>query len=188
MLKAHTISTVNQKVLCFLAKFSDREFYERQTAREIGISYGSANRALNSLFNTGAIRRRQEGKMYFYSVDTSNASIVAWKILINIVLLEPLVEMLKMDASKIVLFGSCSRGTDDSQSDIDLFIVSLHKKNVIKLIDSFTFPQGFTCMHIRPVIKTPAELILAGNSNSVFLDEVDQGITLWERNIHEPGI
>jgi predicted nucleotidyltransferase len=188
MLNIHIISTPNQKVLCLLAKFSDREFYERQVARQIGISYGSANRALNSLYKTGSIRRRQEGKMCFYSVDTSNASIIAWKILINIILLEPLVEILKTNTGRIVLFGSCAAGNDDSQSDIDLFITSHHKDSIIESIERFTFPQGFESIHVKPVIKTPAEMILSGNSNRVFLDEIEQGITLWERNIHGPGI
>jgi len=34
MLNLHIIATVNQKVLSFLAKFSDKEFYERQIARK----------------------------------------------------------------------------------------------------------------------------------------------------------
>jgi DNA-binding transcriptional ArsR family regulator len=73
MLHPHIIATNNQKVLSFLAKFSDQEFYERQVARRLGISYGSANRALNELFSTGAVTRRREGKMYFYSIDSSTA-------------------------------------------------------------------------------------------------------------------
>jgi len=60
MLNLHIIATVNQKILSFLAKFSDKEFYERQIARKIGISYGSANRALNDLYSTGAIKRRRK--------------------------------------------------------------------------------------------------------------------------------
>ena len=50
MLGPHIITTVNQKVLSFLAKFSDDEFYERQVARSLDIAYGSANRSLNQLF------------------------------------------------------------------------------------------------------------------------------------------
>ena len=68
MLNQHIIATVNQKVLSLLVKFLDKEFYERQIARKLGISYGSANRAVNSVHSTGAIRRRQEGEMYFGSV------------------------------------------------------------------------------------------------------------------------
>ena len=111
MLNSHIIGTVNQKILSLLAKFSDKEFYERQIARKIGIAYGSANRALNDLYSTGAVKRRQEGKMYFYSVDLSNAAITELKKLINIMLIEPLVEELKNISSRIVLYGSGDKET-----------------------------------------------------------------------------
>jgi predicted nucleotidyltransferase len=181
MLNTHLISTVNQKVLCFLAKFSDREFYERQIARNIGISYGSANRALNSLYNTGAVGRKQQGKMFFYSVDSTSTSIIELKKMVNIMLLEPLVETMKQDASRIVLFGSCARGTDDSQSDIDLFITTLYREKIIEAIDDFQFPSGYEIIRVKPVIKTPVELIMAGEADKLFIDEIEKGITLWER-------
>ncbi len=181
MLNLHIIATSNQKILSLLAKFSDKEFYERQIARKIGIAYGSANRALNELYSAGAIKRRQEGKMYFYSVDTSNAAIIEFKKLINIMLIEPLIEELKKISSRIVLYGSCAQGTDASQSDLDLFVVSNGKERVTEVISSFSFPRGFEDIHIQPVIKSPAELMEAGESEQAFLEEVEQGITLWER-------
>ena len=181
MLNLHIIATAKQKILSFLAKFSDEEFYERQIARKIGIAYGSANRGLNELYSAGAIKRRQEGKMYFYSVDTSNAAIIEFKKLINIMLIEPLIEDLKNISGRIVLYGSCAQGTDASQSDLDLFVVSNDKERVTDVISSFSFPRGFEDIHIQPVIKSPAELLEAGESEQAFLEEVEQGITLWER-------
>ncbi len=188
MLNTYIISTANQKILCLLEKFSDREFYERQIARQIGISYSSANHALNSLYNTGVIGPRHKCKMCFYSMDISNASIKAWKTLINIVFPETPGEILKTNTGRIVLFGNRARGDDDSRSDVDLFVTSQHKENIVESIENFTFPQGFERIHIRPVIKTAAEMILSGNSNKVFLDEIEQSITLWERTLHGPGI
>ena len=181
MIVTHMLSTINQKVLCFLAKFSDREFYERQIARDTGISYGSANRALNSLYDTGAVLRRQRGKMFFYSVDPANTTIIELKKLVTIMLLEPLVETLKQDAIRIVLFGSCARGFDDSQSDVDLFIITHHRKIIIEAIDDFQFPRGYEMIRIKPVIKTPVELIMAEDADKLFFDEIEKGITLWER-------
>jgi predicted nucleotidyltransferase len=181
MLNTHIISTVNQKVLCFLAKYSDKEFYERQIARDIGISYGSANRSLNSLYTTGAVRRRQQGKMYFYSVDSTSTTIIELKKLINIMLLEPLVEAIKHDASRIVLFGSCAYGLDDSYSDVDLFITALHREKIIEAVDDFQLPRGFEMVRIKPVIKTPVELIMSKDADRLFIDEIEKGITLWER-------
>jgi len=181
MLNKHLISTVNQRVLSFLAKFCDQEFYERQIAQKIGIAYGSANRALNQLYSTGAIRRRQEGKMYFYSVDSSEAAIVEFKKLVNIMLIEPLTRDLKTLAHRIILYGSCAQGTDTSQSDLDLFIVSDDREKVLRVIESFDFLQGFQNINVQPVIKTPLELLEAEDSEQALLEEVERGIVLWDK-------
>ncbi|MEJ2740288.1 MAG: nucleotidyltransferase domain-containing protein, partial [Dehalococcoidia bacterium] len=155
--------------------------YERQVARDIGISYGSANRALNSLHTTGTIKRRQEGRMFFYSVDSTSTVIIELKKLINIMLIEPLVEVIKHDTSRIVLFGSCARGFDDSRSDVDLFIAAFHRERVIEAVHDFQFPRGYEIVRIKPVIKTPVELIMSEDADRMFIDEIEKGITLWER-------
>jgi len=188
MLSSHIIATVNQQVLRFLTKFSDKEFYERQIARKIGIAYGSANHALNELHSTSAIKRRREGKMYFYSADISNAATIKFKKLINITLIEPLIERLKDISSRIILYGSCAQGTDASRSDVDLFIVSEDREQIVEAIANFSFPQGFEDIHIQPIIKSPAELLEAGESEQVFLEEVERGTVLWERAANEPGV
>jgi predicted nucleotidyltransferase len=181
MLRTHLIATNNQKVLSFLAKFSDKEFYERQVARQLGISYGSANHALNELFSTVAVTRRQEGKMYFYSIESSAAAVTEFKKIINLMLVEPLVEELKQMSSRIVLYGSCALGTDTSDSDLDLFVVANSRKDVSNAIGNFKFPRGYENIHIQTVIKTPAELLEAGESERAFIEEVERGIVLWEK-------
>jgi len=188
MFNIHLISTVTQRLLSFLAKFCDQEFYERQIAQRIGIAYGSANRALNQLYSTGAIRRRKEGKMYFYSVDSSNSAIVELKKLVNMMLIESLIQDLKALAHRIILYGSCAQGTDTSQSDLDLFIVSDNREQVMQVIEDVAFPRGFEDIHIQAVIKSPVELLEAGESEQAFLAEVEQGIILWERAANEPRL
>jgi len=188
MLQSHLIATVNQKVLSLLAKFSDQEFYEREVARKLGISYGSANRALNELFSSGVVSRRREGKMYFYSIDSSNAALTEFKKMVNLMLVEPLVEELKKMSSRIVLYGSCALGTDTSESDIDLFVVSNSKEDVSNVISNFKFPKGFENIHIQPVIRTPVELLEKGESERTFIEEVDRGVILWERVASESRV
>lgn len=183
MLGQHVITTVNQKVLSFLAKFSDDEFYERQVARNLDIAYGSANRSLNQLFSTGAIKRRQEGRMFFYSIEASNPSVVEFKKLVNLLLLEPLVASLQEITSRIVLYGSAARGTDGSLSDLDLFVVTNNKERTAEVINEFTLPRGFENIRIQPVIKTPVELLQA--DESAFIEEVERGIVLWEKAASE---
>ncbi len=188
MLGPHVITTVNQKVLGFLAKFSDKEFYERQVARRLDIAYGSANRSLNALYSTKAVKRRREGKMYFYSIDPSTAAVTEFKKMINLMLVEPLVEELKKMSSRIVLYGSCALGTDTSESDLDLFVVSSSKEDVSNVISNFKFPRGYENIHIQSVIKTPVELLEGGESERAFIEEVERGIVLWERVASEPRV
>ncbi len=188
MLGPHVITTVNQKVLGFLAKFSDKEFYERQVARKLDIAYGSANRSLNALYSTKAVKRRREGKMYFYSIDISNATVVDYKKLVNLTLIEPLVEDLKKIATQIILYGSCAQGTDTSQSDFDLFIVTNYKQDATDILNSFILPKGYEELVVQPVIKTPVELLEAGDSERAFIAEVERGIVLWERKAIESRV
>ena len=181
MLHPYIVTTNNQKVLSLLAKFSDQEFYERQVARRLGISYGSANRGLNELFSSGAVTRRRQGKMYFYSIDSSTAAVIEFKKMINLMLVEPLVEELKKMSNRIVLYGSCGLGTDTSESDMDLFVVSSSKEDVSNAISDFKFPRGYENIHVQSVIRTPVELLEGGESERTFMEEVDRGIVMWER-------
>ena len=103
-------------------------------------------------------------------------------------LIESLVEELKSISSKVVLYGSCAQGSDTSQSDLDLFIVSHDKEWVMQAIGNFSFPRGFEDIHIQPVIKSPVEFLEAGESEQAFLEEVEQGIVLWERVSDEPRL
>lgn len=179
------ISTNHQKVLSFLAKFSDKEFYEREIARKTGISYGSANKVLNELCSNGLLKRRQEGKMYFYSLDKTNAMLRQFKILNTLVLLQPLIEQLKNITKKIVIYGSCAQGTDASESDIDLFIISKQKRKVLQIIGNLSLGKGFEGIKIQPVIQTPIELLEGEKEDKEFLSLVREGIILWEKPVDE---
>jgi predicted nucleotidyltransferase len=182
------VTTVNQKILQFLTKYTDKEFHEREIVRRIGVSSGSANRALNALFATGAVKRRQEWRMLFYSIDSSNPAITEFKKLINILLIESLTQQLKNVSKRIILYGSCAQGTDNSKSDVDIFIVTNERDRVIRIIDNFHFPQGYEGLHVQAIIKTPTELLKIGESEQVFLNEVEKGITLWESAANESRI
>jgi predicted nucleotidyltransferase len=188
VLSPQIITTVNQRVLSYLARFSDDEFYERQIARSLKIAYGSANRSLNLLYAAGAIKRRQEGKMFFYSIDVANTAMIEFKKLVNLLLLEPLVESLKNTVIRLVLYGSCARGTDTSQSDFDLYVVTMNKEKASAIINDFRFPSGFQDLHIQPVIKSPVELLQVNEAEKVFIEEVEKGFVLWEKAAGESGI
>lgn len=174
-------SSTNQlKVLRFLAKFSDREFHEREIARKTGISYGSANRVLNALFADGILARRQAGKMLFYSFNGGDPIAKILKIFISVSMLRPLIKNLREFASEIVLYGSCARGEDTSASDMDLFVISEEKEKALGTIETFRFRKGFENVTIAPVILSSQEMLKSEKTDKEFLSLVREGIVLWD--------
>ena len=126
--------------------------------------------------------------MYFYSIDRSNPIIIAYKKLVNLLLIEPLVENLKNISNRIVLFGSCTQGTDTSGSDLDLFIISNKRDKVLEAVSNFKFPKGFENIHIQAVIQTPVELLEIKGPDQTFIEEVEQGLVLWEKAASESRV
>ncbi len=105
-----------------------------------------------------------------------------------IVNIEPLTAKLKKISNRIVLYGSCALGTDTSESDLDLFVVSNRKKEASNIISDFKFPKGYENIHIQPVIRTPVELLEGARSERPFMEEVERGVVLWEKVANEPRV
>lgn len=182
------ISTNQQKVLSFLAKCSDQEYHEREIARKVGISYGSANTVLNELFSDGVLTRRRVGKMLFYSFSSTDPIFRSFKIYVSIAILRPLIFQLRRLASEVVLYGSCARGEDTARSDVDLFIVSEKKVEAVRIIESYRFPEGFRHIRIEPVILSLVETLKSEKNNKEFMSLVREGIVLWDVLKHEAGV
>jgi len=174
--------------MSFLAKFSDQEYHEREIARRTGISFGSANRVLHELFADGILVRRRAGKMQFYSFNRGDPIARILKIFVSISLLRPLVKDLQEFASEVVLYGSCAQGEDASTSDMDLFVVSGEKEEVLRIIDENKFREGFESIKIAPIVFSPIDLLKSEKTDREFLSLVREGIVLWDKMKHEAGI
>ena len=105
--------------------------------------------------------------------------------MVNLLLIEPLVERLKKLSQKIVLFGSWAEGDDSEDSDIDLFIISSEKEKVLFVVNKFSYSAKPCNRKIQPVISRPEELLKKDRKNKVFLEQVEKGKVLWEREINE---
>jgi len=182
------IMTNHQKVLSLLAKFSDEDFYEREIARKIGISYGSANRVLNDMHSAGLLVRKQKGKMLFYRINSSDPMYRQLKILNTISLLRPLILVVKKMSTQIILYGSCARGEDTSESDIDLYIVSENKRTIMRKIEEADLGRGFEDIQIQPVIVSAVKALVSEKTDKDYLSLVREGLVLWEKTTDESTI
>ena len=123
--------------------------------------------------------------MYFYFIDKANPYLKEFKILANLLSIEPLVEKLKRLSRKIILFGSWAEGNDGEDSDIDLFIVSSEKEKVLSVVNEFSYSSKLYNRKVQPVINAPEDLLKKGKGEKVFLEQVEKGKVLWEREIDD---
>ncbi|MFH1504511.1 MAG: nucleotidyltransferase domain-containing protein [Candidatus Omnitrophota bacterium] len=185
MTTKYLISSNCQKILKYLLLNSGKSCYEREIARGSGVSYGSANRLLNDLYKKRIVERKIEGKMNYYTVASSNPYLQEFKILINLLLLEPLIEKLKPYTRKIVLFGSCTTGENTQESDIDLFILTTGEDIVRSIISKYSYSPKIANKKIQAIIESPADMAKTAKESKVFIEQVKKGKILWESEINE---
>ena len=139
------------------------------------MSKAGANFALNDLVKANLVNRQQKGKTYLYTINDENPVVKQLKILRTIMNLVPLIKKLKQKSSKIILYGSSSRGEDTEDSDIDLFIVT----NLIEEIEKI-MQRTKHYKKIQPIIRKPLKYIEMEKTDPTFYQEIEKGIVLWE--------
>lgn len=180
MIKDMLISTSTQKVLSLFARFPDQAFYERELARKVGISPAGAHRALVALHRKGLLKRAKRGKIHLYALNREFPLAGPLQTYFLIFSLEPLIRRLKPLVRAIILFGSAARGDFLSESDIDLLIVSPSPDEAMEVMERCQRDRN-----IQAIMKTPLEWLTLEAKDPIFYQEVSQGITLYERPIHE---
>jgi predicted nucleotidyltransferase len=169
------ISTNAQKVLNFLIQSPGKQFLANEIVKATRLSRAGVNFSLRKLAKEKLVQREKKAKIYLYSVDYNNPVIKQLKVLKTTMLLQPLVNKLKAISKKIVLFGSCARGENIADSDIDLFILADSSKAIEEKIKKNTFREK-----LQPVIRNSTQFVKMEKEESVFSEEIEHGITLWE--------
>ncbi len=162
-----------QKVLRFLASHPDRDFMESEIRASIDISKAGANNALRALVADRLVEIEKKGRLSLYHASLKNPLIRQVKVLINLLEIDQFVAAIKEISDRIVLFGSAASGTDDENSDIDLFVLSDSPDRVRNAAQKH---HGERQVHL--VIRKPLEYIASRKKDSVFFEEVSRGIVV----------
>ncbi|MCX5781084.1 MAG: nucleotidyltransferase domain-containing protein [Elusimicrobia bacterium] len=168
--------TSTQKILEFLAKFPGTQFLATEIQDNVKISKGGLNQSLRELSKEGLVHRIKKGKIFLYSVNHSNPIVKQFKILKNIESLLPVTNKLNEISEKIVLFGSSARGEDSFESDIDLFVLTRDPEAVNEAIRKYKLERK-----VQLIVRTPVVYSGMEKKEPVFFEEIQRGITLWEK-------
>jgi len=178
--KTILIATNAQKVLHFLIEHPIRDFLECEIQKKTKISKAGVNLALRDLVTTDFLFRTKRGKTFFYTLNHKNLIVKQLKIIKTINYLNGLLKKLKPLASKIILFGSSSRGENTPDSDIDLLIISHNKGSVQEQIKILKSKR-----EIQPIICSNIEFLEKKKKDPIFYEQVNKGVVLWEGSEHD---
>ena len=165
-------------VLSYISKFKGQntEITASKISNKLELSIGSVYEILKEFNDAGFVKGTKIGRTTIYEPVRSNPVIKQFRIFDNLLFLTNLIEQLKGITRKIILFGSCSRGDDTIESDIDLFLLADEdiQSNVRGIISNYPGER-----EIKPVIVDSMELIDMQNNDQVFYEEIQKGFVLW---------
>jgi len=172
------VATNSQKVLNFFLDHPGEEFVEKEVQKITKLSKSGTNYALRELVRANFLSRYKKGKMHLYSMNYKNPLVKQLKVLKTIVQIQPLLKRLERLSSRVILFGSSSRGEDIADSDVDLFVVTHNKEGIEETVKNFKSKRN-----IQAIIRTELKYTEMKQTDPVFYDQVSKGIVLWEAEI-----
>jgi predicted nucleotidyltransferase len=102
-----------------------REFHLREIAKVAEVSSSTAKRYLDFYEANGFLIRESKANLALFRANVENISFRFMKIALFLFKARPLTDFLSeaYSGSSIVLYGSCARGEDGPESDMDLLVV-----------------------------------------------------------------
>lgn len=171
------ITPTVMKVLEFFLDDPMIEYHEREVVRKTGVSKGSAGKILKLLTKMDLLTREERERLAIYKLNLKEPTVRQFKVLVNIFALKGLVDELKEHSRKLVLFGSCSQGTDVKESDIDLLVIAQEKEPVRKILSKFNMDSG---RKVAPITVDMSEFIRLKKEDKPLYENIERGIALWE--------
>ena len=168
--KLNLFSKTEMKVLIFISA-KDGELFERQIAKESGVSVGSANTILKVFAKIGFLKQTKKGKMLFYRRNDDNPLLRQFKVFTTINNLMPIVEKIAPFSVRIILFGSCAEGRNGENSDIDLFVLTREQERVRTIVSNKS--------HIHTILLDSAEYVHLEKNDKPLYDRINSGIELY---------
>lgn len=170
------LSKTELELLNYSVMNPGKEFYCKNVSGETGISMGAVSQGLRALNRRGFIESRKKGRETYYSADITNPLIKHFKIFSNLLLLNGIVENLKKESKRIVLFGSCAKGEDTEDSDIDLFILTDRKEKVKNIVSE---KRAALERKLSPIIVNSDEFAALRKNDAVLYNNIEEGLLLW---------
>ncbi len=162
-------------LLLFLGRDYANKYHVRDLARALGYDVSLISKNLKELEKIQLVTHEVVGNLVYYKSNMENVLTRQLKICFTLMEIQNLFHTLQGLATTIILYGSCARGEDTHQSDIDLFIETHDKEAVNAILDA---QRKEISREISPVILTPDEVYALKRDDRSLYDQIQQGIVL----------
>ncbi len=164
------------KLLSFISNHQGEVFSANEISQLAKTSRGATNQILRLLLELDILTREIKGNVFLYKLNADSLILRQFKIFENLLGLQGLVKKIQKYCYKIILFGSCSDGSNTDKSDIDLFIITEYKKEVRKIVAEYETMD----IKYQVVLQDPLESVSSKKEDIIFHKQVEKGIILWK--------
>jgi len=128
------------------------------------------------LLKLDILSREKKGNVFLYKLNADNFILKQFKIFENLLGIQNLIAEIQKYCHQIILFGSCSDGSNGKKSDVDLFIQTEYKKEVRKIVNKYLSAD----VKYQAIIQDSLEAISTRKENSALYQQIKKGIVLWK--------
>lgn len=162
----------------------------RELARMTQLSHMSVNRAMKYFYNINLVKLKRYGRTFSWSANEESYLYAKLKNVIkSMTVLEPMDDLKaflvkKLQAPGVIgarIFGSVSKGKEQEDSDIDLFVI-VSNESVKKIIVDSLEKAGLECLRVfgnslSPYVLTESEYKIKRKTLAVVI-EAEKGIKI----------
>ncbi|MGM5483241.1 MAG: nucleotidyltransferase domain-containing protein [Nanobdellota archaeon] len=128
-------------IIKFFLDNPDIEISQIELLRKVRVAKGTGIKCLKKLVEYGMVGYKKLGVMHLYYLENEKPFVKQMKVLNNLLKLQEL-NSLKEDV-EIFLYGSCARGEEGKDSDIDLLIIgNIRRHKIINTIEKLSKKIG----------------------------------------------
>jgi len=153
------------------------KFHVRDLSRSLKYDVSLISKNLKNLETFGLVTHEEVGNLVFYQANMESVLLKQIKICFTLMELNQAISALGHLSTNTILYGSCAKGEDTSTSDIDLFIETMEKEEVGRILHDF---QTLLQRTLSPVIRTPDETYRMKMQDKNFYASIQQGIVIKE--------
>jgi len=180
-------TTTQQRVLSLLFGQPSRSFYASELIELTGSGSGAVQRELKRLASSRLVTMTRIGKQKHYQANTGSPVFEELRGLVikTVAMVEPIRQALEPLADRIVLaliYGSVAKGSDTTESDIDLLIVA-DGVTLEEVYSALATVESALDRKINPTLYTSREFEARKTSGNTFVARVLAGehLVLIER-------